>query len=238
MAVAAPAGAQPRQGARASQLFEQIVTKVARASTLTMKSGYSHYLFVGGSSAGAAIENTTFGHYSDANCGHPRSQGPLGPSAATSPEGSFTTTGAVAVIAGVATTGYSLRHLVLAGLGTFACGSYPSRIPAGNNLFFGTGTSGGVVLILVGTEGVGTLAPSLSAAQGYQCVTSGLDTPATLQNVTASRGHNVGGAVGVFSVSVAPESGCFLSTDGTSYNKPGTGNFGIWAKAYLLVPEK
>src|SRR5271155_4965262 len=106
LAVAFPASAEST-----APPARQIVTAVAGTSTLTMKSGFSQYLFVGGSSAGAVNTQTTFGHIDNYNCGAPKSQGPIGPSPAADPQGSFTTTGDVSAIAGVAISGYSVRRL-------------------------------------------------------------------------------------------------------------------------------
>jgi hypothetical protein len=234
LAVAVPANAQ----SSASPPVQRIVTAVARTSHLTMKSGYSEYLFVGGSSAGAAITKTSFKHYGRVNCGAPESQGPVGPSTAADPQGSFASTGTVAVVAGVAISGYSVHEALFAGGGSFMCGPYPSRIPVEGGTNFGTGNVGGLVLIMIGTEGVGTLAPSLYAPTGLQCTPSSpFEDPATLTNVTVSKGTNDGGAVGIFSVSLPAESDCEFDLRGTSYNKPGTGNFGYFANAYLLIPR-
>jgi hypothetical protein len=239
LAVAVPAGAQDR-----SAPAQQIVTAVARTSTLTMKSGFSQYLFVGGSSADALMTHTTFEHESTETCvethpntitGH-KTQAPVGLSQPSVAKGSFTTSGNVAVIAGVGISGYSAQSILQYGDGENECGGVSPRQAFNFSLAFKTGSAGGVVLILVGTEGVGTLAPNLNdGTVGGQCNDVTGQGVTTLQNVTVSKGPNDGGAVGIFSAPVPPDTTCVLNLFGTSYNKQYYG-FSGWGNAYLLVP--
>jgi hypothetical protein len=225
LAVAVPAGAQAP-----SPPAQQIVTALSRHATLTMKSGLSQYLFVGGSSADAVNSQTTFQHIGNINCGSPRSQGPIGPSTAGDAQGSFVTTGKVSAIAGVGISGYSVKPLFPA-QGFQHCESSSTRSPIGTGLSFSTKV-GEIVLILVGTDGVGSLAPDLE-----NCNTTNSLDPATLQNDTVSKGNDDGAAVAVFSASLQAGDDCTFEVYGTSYTTVPQG-FGLWLRAYSLVPKK
>jgi hypothetical protein len=247
LVVAVPAGARPLSadaGARplpaAGARPAQIVTAVNNGSTLTLDSGFGHYLYVGASSAGAVIRQTTFGHVQDlGRCGmRPRaSESPIGPSHPPSDEGSFTTTGSVAVLAGVAVSGYSVHDIAVLRGGTGWCGYPPmSSISAGES--FATKNVGGQVIMLVGANGIGALtAPTLTNFKRGRCGTLPGQGLVALRNVTVSMGPDTGGSVAVFSASLAPHSSCFLLVHGMSINEAGQG-FSMFSNAYLLVPKE
>jgi hypothetical protein len=239
-AVAVPASARPASSSPA----QQIVTRVAQTSSLTMKSGFSQYLYVGGTSADAKITGTSFHHIPDARCAWqpPRgivhqtgSQGPVGPSSPASAEGSFTTSGDVAVIAGIGLKGYKVESMDFSPGGAGYCGETATGQPLAGGNWIGTGKVGGLVLILVGTNGVGNLVPGplVPLFQNRPCPTTQRVT--TLRNVTASMGANDGGAVGVFSVPLPPNSSCQWPVSGTSFNEPNV-DYSMWSQAYVLVP--
>lgn len=231
LAVALPAGARA-----SSAPAQEMVTAVARTSHLTMKSGFSKYLFVGGSSAQAANSQTTFAHFGNILCGPPPSEGPMGPSTKGGARGSFHTSGDVSAIAGVGISGYSVKRLI-SDQDDQVCRSSTTRVPWGNGLNFAVPNVGGIVVFLVGTDGVGYLAPTLDPYEGGLCQTTDGLYPATLQNVTVSKGQDDGTTVAVFSASLHAGDSCDFDVEGTSYNNVSQG-FGIWFSAYLLVPKK
>ena len=227
-AVAVPASAQ-------SQPAQQIVTSVAKGSSITMPTGYSHYLYVGASSAGARIEGTSFAHESHALCTH-HGQTPIGPSNPASSQGSFTTNGSLAAVAGVAVSGYSLSKQGLKGAlsGDDLCGGDegPGRqTKSGISLL--TRKEGGVAIILISTEGIGKLSYSPPMTNSGQC-----NGPVkSLQNLTVHNGKTEGGAVAVLSMSVQPDSYCEVDVAGTTYFKKGPADVVFRLRAYLFVPD-
>jgi len=240
LAVAAPAGAQPRSSGRTPP-DQQIVTAFARQSSLTMTSGLSRYLFVGGSSADADISATTFRHIRDIGCRSHPSQGPVGPS--SSDQGSFVTTGSVAAIAGVGLSGYTVTPVPFGYGATLYCGASASGFPASVTLPLTTSDTIGareMLVVLVGTLGVGTLAPSLLAQSGGRCQLGGDGALSTLRNTTVSKGRDEGTAVAVFAATLQyPLTYCDFTAYGTSMNPPGDvgGSVSMWVNAYVLNPK-
>jgi hypothetical protein len=209
-----------------------------------MQSGFSHYLFVGGSTFGGDISKTSFDHITTpGNCtGAPsrHMQYPFGPSKATSPQGSFSTTGTLAAIAGVAISGYSVKGTESNFGFDGYCGGpgIPSDFPQSASMFLTTKgfTPGEIVVIIVGTAGIGTLAPSWLHQSGVSGC--GNEALTTLRNVTVNKGRYDGTSVGVFSTQLSgPLSYCDFSVYGTTYNSADqSGMYAIWMNAYYLVP--
>jgi hypothetical protein len=202
------------------------VTAVARGSSLTMKSGFSQYLFVGGSEAGAVNTKSTFGD-PPGGCG----QTPIGHSPSGNPRGSFRTTGNLSVIAGIGVSGYSVRPEG-PNIGSVLCGTTVATAPFSVDMDNFSVKAAGTVVVLVGTSGVGSLTASLIQGHGLACSSS-----TTEVNQTVTKGQDDGAAVAVLTAPVNAGAGCYVSVSGTTYNTVPQ-SVGIWTEAYLLVPER
>jgi hypothetical protein len=229
----------PAVSSSASPPALRIITAASRTSSLTMKSGFSHYIFVGGSSFGAGISQTSFQHVRESACLRNATQWPIGKSASS--QGSFSSSGSVSAIAGIGISGYSVKGSESNIGGIAGCGPQAPNGPFSGGFNVTTGDSvgqGDVILIVVGTLGVGTLAPSLTPNTGGNCGVNNQLT--TLRNVTASESRYKGGAVAIFSISLQSSMfECWFGIYGTTFNTANeSGNLAIYYTAYLLKPLK
>ena len=234
-ASAASVSAASVSAASVSASGSQITTAVAQGSSLAMSSGGSHYLFVGGSSAGSVIKDTTFAHVQDLSRCHVRpyaSQGPIGPSHRATATGSFTSTGPLSVLAGVALSGYAVQNVAIHSGDTGWCG-YSSGSTVMSGVSFAGQKAGGQVLLLVGTKGIVDLDASLSNDDHKKCVTESGGQLTALIDTSVEDSDNDGATAAVYSATVAPHSKCFLAVRGTSLDQPGTG-LGMWSDAYKI----
>jgi hypothetical protein len=247
LAVAGPANAQSQSTAESTTTTtpasQQIVTATAQKSLLKMPSGYSHYLYVAGSSANAVISQASFQDGVPISfCGTPKQVLPVGrPRLLPSDQGAIRTSGSVAAMAGVATDGYSVRQAdLVTGSFDWLCGTIPTGESAGVGFDLVTGKVGGLILILVGTEGIGNLGtPTVSSYDSGRNDGGSCSYVSTLRNVTVSQGQNEAASVAIYTADAAPESTCAFWVNGSSFTRPGDddASAGLWANAYLLVPN-
>jgi len=234
MAVAVPANAEPSASAAPA-----IVSAVHRGSSITMPSGYSHYIYVGGASANAVLSRSTFGGYPEGDwakaCTHKQGVDAVGPS--TSPTGSFATDGSVAAIAGVGISGYTVKvaHPVGANGNGGTCYEGGSA-PVGGS-FGWTAKRTTLYLEMVGTVGMGSL--SFAPYPGSNdCPTNALKV---LRNVTYGNPYSTSGLVAsVATVLVTVPSGdmCDWVVTGTQQPLIAGSYYAMWNWAYHLTPLK
>jgi len=144
----------------------------------------------------------------------------------------------VAAIAGIGISGYKVKAISgtsNGGTAQFECGNLPPDFNFNLNLSLNPTNTPGTYLFLVGSQGVGTLAPNMSNQPPASCFTAN-GTVVTLHNVTVKKNSYEGTAVAVFTATVQSASSCVFSIYGTSINKAESdGSVGMWANAYFLT---
>jgi len=228
LAVAVPAAAHARTAPA-----RQIVTAVAQRSSITMRSGFSQYFYVGSSSTDAQMNDSSFGYGDRFACATPglrrSTETPIGHS--TSDEASFSSTGLTSGIAGVGISGYSWKRTAQGG----SCANGPVLAPApltGNAFLFRPNKNvAGTYLVLVGTLGITSLSASLYGA----CSADG-GVVKTLQNVTYQADSNVPTSVGVFLATVPADGAC--NSVGLSGTMADGGTFGFYPESFLLTAKR
>jgi len=235
MAVAVPANAEPSASAAPA-----IVSAVHRGSSITMPSGYSHYIYVGGASANAVLSRSTFGGYPEGDwakaCTHKQGVDAVGPS--TSPTGSFATDGSVAAIAGVGISGYTVKvaHPVGANGNGGTC-STGTPTPISDGFGWSASKRSSTYLEMIGTIGLATLtfAPNPS---DNTCPT---DSFKVLRNVTYGNPHSTSdpvASVAVVLVTKPPGDVCDYVAIGTQLPVVAGSYYAMWNWAYHLTPLK
>jgi hypothetical protein len=210
----------------------RIFTAVSDTSNLRLQSGFRHYLYVAGTSAGALMTASSF-QYDEFTCGTTSDRiEPIGRSMPMSNQATFTTDGDVSALGGVAISGDSVK-LIDRGPGAFLCGNVPSGSPMGYQTGWSTGSVGGSYLILVGTEGSGSLTDMHFQGGADHCHAGPIKT---LQNVTADNGTDAG-SVGIFTAHVGAHSTCGFDVSGPVVDGASGASFAaMWANVYLLTP--
>ena len=229
----------PTAGARPAS---SIVSAVEKGSSLTLRSGATTYLYVGGSSANAVMSDSSFGSVPLASpCGVKRSQAPLGTS--SSSQGSFISTGTKSAIAGVAETGYTVTRASGSPNpgGSASCASDGLTAPQteAGYVTVGTKTGGGTVVVMVGGRGVASLG-GFALAPGYVGADCAPLSPLrVLRNVTFGNPRSTIGlgavaAVAVLAVTLPAHNSCSVDFDGTDV--PLGNAYALYEEAYLLTP--
>jgi hypothetical protein len=242
LVTAGPVNAQPR-----STLNRKVVpTRITNArrmvsgavgtSTLNLPAGFSQYLFVGGSAAEASVTDATFGSQTYPSCANTMNEVPMGFSHPPTPEGSFATTGTVAVLAGVAFSGYSVRRAGhLGNLSEFCSATTKTSIRP--SFGFTTTKPGEVVVVLVGSDQVSGFEPmALQDWSNGTCNDVAGHKPKTLEDVTARTGKNDVAEAAIYSVALPQASSCQFVVRATSHD-PSGGAFTFWSNSYVLVPR-
>jgi hypothetical protein len=236
VAVAIPANAQASAGSS-----QAIVTAVHHGDSITMPSGYSHYVYVGGSSANAVLSHSTFGGRPEGSesCIGKSGQDAVG--ITSSPTGSFQTDGSVAAIAGVGISGYSVQISKPVGANGYDADCYGSGTSGTASLSSGIGWNTPkhttLYLVMIGTVGLSSL--SETPYTGYpDCPTNAFKM---LRDVTYGNPKSTTGLSPVASVAV----GLATNPGGVACDFLFTGTelplgnwYSIWVWSYKLTPLK